>query len=228
MSSKDPIESASKGAAKAIIEWSEEKVRQLVRKFRDRKIAFVHNTEIIEVAKEQRQTSEWELFRKYVDDERLHILFQMGLTLRRVEKNKKQCDELRQRIFKKYDAQGLHIAQFVQNGFFAKYLGNILERTRLPTETKAEIESLFKNFEVTNSYIQQGDSVEKEAATIVTRIQSHSPTTYTISGSKSATNRCKQVRDIVMRRISGYTDELYRTDIKEIYFLNKVEKIGRH
>ena len=151
----------------------------------------------------------------------------MGLTLRKVEKNKKQCDTLRDRIFRKYGVQGLHIAQFVQNGFFSKYLGNILERTRLPTQTKAEIENLFKNFEVTNSYIQQADSVEKEAATIVTRIQSYSPTTYTISGSKSATNKCKQVKDTVMRRISGYTEELYRTDIKEIYFLNKIEKMPK-
>ena len=75
MSSENPTESAFKGATKAVLEWSEEKVKQLVRKFRDRKIAFVQDTEIIETAKEQRQTSEWELFCKYVNDERLHILF---------------------------------------------------------------------------------------------------------------------------------------------------------
>ena len=62
------------------------KLSLLARKFKDRKIAFVQNPETIEVAKEQRNSSEWGLFRNYVDDERLHILFQMGLTLRRVEK----------------------------------------------------------------------------------------------------------------------------------------------
>jgi len=224
MSSKDPVESASKGVTEAILEWSEEKVKQLVRKFRDRKIAFVHDPETIEIAKEQRQTSEWELFQMYVEDQRLHILFQMGLTLRQLEKKEKERNDLRLRIIKKYGTEGLHIAQFIQNGFFPKYLGNLLVRTRKPDELKSEITDFFKNIEVTNSYIQKTDNVEKEAAAIVARVQSHSPRTYIISGSRSATNKCKQVKNIVMRRITGYTEELYRTEIKEVYFLNKVEK----
>ena len=81
----------------------------------------------MEAAKEQRNSSGWGLLGHY-RIERLHILFQMGLTLRRVEKNKPQCDDLRQRILKKYNAEGLHIAQFVQNGLFGKYIANILDK----------------------------------------------------------------------------------------------------
>lgn len=225
MSSSDPVESASKGATEGLLEWTEEKVKQLVRRFKDRKIAFVQDAETIEIAKEQRQTSEWELFQTCVDDQRLHILFQMGLTLRRLEKDQKQRDDLRGKIHSKYGAEGLHIAQFVQNGFFPKYYGNLLTRTpTTPDELKCEITDFFKNIEITNSYIQNTDSVEKEAATIVTRIQSHSPKTYIISGSRTATNKCKKVKDIVMRRILGYEEELYRTEIKEVYFLNRVDK----
>jgi len=224
MSSEDPLESVSKGATEGVLEWTKEEIKQLARRFRDRKIAFVQNPETIEVAKEQRLTSEWDLFQKYVDDGRLHILFQMGLTLRRVEKNKTQCDDLRNRILKKYAAEGLHIAQFVQNGLFGKYIANIFERGLTIGQIKLEIENLFKNIEITNSFIQNLDNVEKEAAKIVARIQSHNPNTYIISGSKSATKKCRQVKDIVMRKITGYKAELYRTEIKEIYFLNKVEK----
>jgi hypothetical protein len=75
MASKDPLESAAKGATEGALGWTEEKVKQLARKFKDRKVAFVQNPETIEVAKEQRNSSEWGLFRNYVDDERLHILF---------------------------------------------------------------------------------------------------------------------------------------------------------
>lgn len=224
MSSKDAIESASKGATEAFLEWSEEKVKQLVRKFKDRKIAFVHNAETVEIAKEQRQTSEWELFRMYVNDQRLHILFLMGLTLRRLEKNKKQREDLRGRIVKKYGVEGLHIAQFIQNGFFPKYLGTILERATTPDELKLEIKDLFENIEITNSYIQNTDNVKKEADTIVTRIQSNSPRTYIISGSRLAMDKCKEVKNVVMGRISGYKEELYRTDIKEVYFLKRVDE----
>jgi hypothetical protein len=224
MASKDPIESAAKGATEGALGWTEEKVKQLARRFRDRKVAFVQNPETIEVAKEQRNSSEWGLFRNYVDDERLHILFQMGLTLRRVEKNKSQCDHLRDRIVKKYGAEGLHIAQFVQNGLFGKYIANILDKGLTIDQIALEIRQLFKNIEITNSYIQSYSNVAKEAAKIVTRIQSHNPSTYIISGSKSATVKSRQVKDTVMRKISGYKEELYRTEIKEIYFLNRVDK----
>lgn len=224
MSSEDPLKSVVKGTVEGLLEWSDEQVKQLAQKFKDRKIAFCQDAEIIRVAKEQRQTSEWELFLQYVEDDRLHILFQMGLTLRRLEKNQKQRETLRGRIMKKYGAEGLHISQFVQNGFFPKYLSIILERATTTEQTRLEIKNLFKNIEITNSFIQNADSVEKEAATIVARIQSHSPNTYIISGSRSATNKCKRVKDIVMRKISGYREELYRTEIKEVYFLNKVDK----
>lgn len=40
MSSNDPIESASKGVAGAVLEWSEEKIKELVIKFKNRDIAF--------------------------------------------------------------------------------------------------------------------------------------------------------------------------------------------
>lgn len=227
MSSKDAIESASKGATKAILEWSEEKVKLLVQQFRHRDIAFVQDVETIEVALEQRKMSEWDLFQKNILDGRLRILFQMGLTLRRVEHNRKQCSNLRDRIVKKYGVEGLHIAQFVQNGLFSKFIGSILEKPITPEGLKSEIENLFENIERTNSFIQIEDNVEKEADKVVTRIQSFSPGTYIISGSKSAREKCEEVKDIVMRRISGYSLELYKTDIKEIYFLNKVEKIAR-
>jgi hypothetical protein len=224
MASKDPIESAAKGATEGSLEWTEGFVKQLARRFKDRKIAFVQNPETIEVAKEQRNSSEWGLFRIYVDDERLHILFQMGLTLRRVEKNKPQCDHLRGRIVKKYGAEGLHIAQFVQNGLFGKYIANILDKGLTIEQIECEIKHLFENIEITNSYIQSTDNVEKKATEITTKILSHCPNTYIISGSKSATKKCRQVKDTVMRRITGYTAELYRTEIKEIYFLNRLEK----
>ena len=228
MPSNDPMESAAKGAVEGVLDWSTEKLpeklKQLVQKFRDRKIAFVNNPEIIALAKEQRQTSEWALFNSYVQDDRLHILFQMGLTLRQLEKDEKKRNELRLRIMKKYGTEGLHIAQFIQNGFFLKYVDTLQTRTTMtPDQLKTEIAEFFKNLETTCSYIQNRDYVNREAATIVTRIQSHHPRTYIISGSRLATQKCRQVKNTVMRRISGYEEELYRTDIKEVYFLNRKE-----
>lgn len=222
MSSDDVVASISKGTIEGILDWTEQKVLLFAQKILSRDVAFVQDLEIIQIAKEQRKTSEWDIFQKYVKDSRLRIIFQMGLTLRRVENNKEQCDNLRDKIMKKYDSEGLHIAQFVQNGFFSKYIGNILERAKTPEALTFEIENLFGNIERTTSFIQLSDNVDKEADEIVVRIQSLTPKTYIICGSRTAMKLCQKVEEKVMKKISGYTVELYKTDIKEIYFLNKV------
>lgn len=221
MSSDDSVASVTEGATRGFLEWTERKVKEYAIKFKNRNVAFVQDLETIETALEQRKTSEWDLFQKYVKDERLHILFQMGLTLRRMENNKEKLENLRAKIVKKYGAEGLHIAQFIQNGFFGKYIGNILERARTPEELTKEVENLFNNIELTTSFIQSFDNVDKEVEKIVIRINSHMPKTYIISGSKSAKKKCRLIFEEVKKRISGYTVEFIKTDVKEIYFLNK-------
>jgi len=190
-SSEDPLASASRGALRGFLDWSEEKIKELVVKFNNRDIAFVEDPKTINLAKKQRKTSEWSLFIKYIEDPDLRILFQMGLTLRRLEKQQKQRESLRIKIHNKYGAKGLHIAQFIQNGFFGKYLGNILERTSTPQKLT----------------------------------HAHSPNTFIICSSWSAMKKCEQIKKNVMKRISGYDAELYKTEIKEIYFLNKLDEI---
>jgi hypothetical protein len=223
----DPIESAAKGVTKGVLEWTEEKLERAIQKFRDRKLAFVQDTETIRVAKEQRQTSEWQFFRTYVDDKKLHVLFQMGMTLRQLELEDSmiRLENLRKRIFNKYDIEGLHIAEFVQNGLFSRFFAIIIEKVKPIDKLRSEIKDLFKNIETTVSFIQIHDNVKKESNRIVARIQSHSPATYVISSAGSAETKCKQIKDIVMHRISGYEEEHYSTEMKEIYFLNKVRTL---
>ena len=224
MSSEEPLESVSKGATKALLEYTESKIKTWITKFRNRELAFVQDPETINLAKEQRKTSEWNLFKEYIDDPDLRILFQMGLTLRRLEKQNKQLESLRQKIKNKYDLKGLHIAQFIQNGFFGKYIGNILERASTPQELKFEIESLLENIEKTVVFIKQDDDEEKRTELIVTKILANSPKTFIVCSTKSAMGKCEEIKKRVMRRIADYDVELYKTDIKKIYFLNKSEE----
>lgn len=209
------------GVTKGIISWTEDKIKELLVKFRNREIAFVSDVEIIKTAREQRKTSEWELFKNYVDDSDLRILFQLGLALRKYEKDHARIEAIRQRIFKRYGTYGLHIAQFVQNGFFGKLLSNILERTSSPEELRREIKNLFENIETTVVFIQNIDDVNKKTEEIVIKIHANSPKIFIISSSRSAMKKCERICKEVMKRISGYTVEMYKTPYKEIYFLNK-------
>ena len=224
-SSEDPLASATEGVAKAAFSWTEEKLKRLVEKFHNKDIAFVEDPETINLAKKQRKTSEWSLFKEYIEDPDLRILFQMGLTLRRLEKQQKQRESLRLKIHNKYGAKGLHIAQFIQNGFFGKYVGNILERASTPPKLKVEIENLLNNIEKMTIFIKQDDNMDIKTAETVTKIMANSPNTFIICSTRSAMKKCERIKKNVMKRISGYSAELYKTEIKEIYFLNKEETL---
>jgi hypothetical protein len=41
--SYDPIESASKGATKAVLEWGSDIIKDLASKFKDKKLAFIQD-----------------------------------------------------------------------------------------------------------------------------------------------------------------------------------------
>lgn len=222
-SSKDPIASASEGAVKGILSWTEEKIKELLVRFKNRDIAFVQDPKTITLAKEQRKTSEWNLFKEYIEDPDRRILFQMGLTLRKLEAQEqfKELNSLRNKILNRYDAKGLHVAQFIQNGFFGKFLGNILERASTPQKLKFEIENLLENIDMMVFFVKQDDDVDKKTEEVVVKILANSPNTFIICGGGKAMENCEEIMKKTMKRISNYTVELYKTEFKEIYFLNK-------
>ncbi len=224
-SNPDPLDSATRGATKGFLDWTAEKVKELVIKLRDRKIAFVADVETVRIAREQRKTSEWIIFRDNVSDSDLRILFQMGLTLRKLENEGQSIHPLRQKIFKKYGKKGLHVAQVVQNGTFSRYYGSILEKAATPEKLRAEILDLFTNVDNRVIFVQKIDKVKKKADLIVTKLNANSPDTFVISGYGNAKEICKKIHNEVMQRISGYESELYKSDIKRIYFLNKKQTI---
>jgi len=223
MSSEDPLASAAEGVTKGFLGWTEEKIKGLVRRFQDRDIAFVQNPETINLLKEQRNTSEWNLFREYVDDHDLHILFMLGLTLRKLEDQQDQLKSLRDKIVNKYDAKGLHIAQFIQDGLFGKFLGNALGRTSTPQKLKFEIKNLFDNIEQTVVFVKETDDVDKKTEEVVAKLRANSPNTFIICSSGYAKKKCEQIKEKAMRKISGYVAERSETQFKQIYFLNKSE-----
>ena len=59
--SSDIIESATKGA----LDWTAEKISSLVRKFRERKLAFIKEQKTIEIAREQYHSGEAKFYEKY-------------------------------------------------------------------------------------------------------------------------------------------------------------------
>jgi ribulose 1,5-bisphosphate carboxylase large subunit-like protein len=57
-------ENVTAGVTKGVLVWSEEKVKDLVKKFKNRKIAFIKDEEIIESLKNDENNSEFKVFKK--------------------------------------------------------------------------------------------------------------------------------------------------------------------
>jgi hypothetical protein len=221
--SNDPLASVSKGFFSAAIEWTEEKFRSVVAEIFDGDLKVVHDVETYRILKEQRKSPELNLFSYYVYDVTLCQLFRIGLALRQLECNVRKRDALRTRTVKLYGNIGLHIAEFIQNGFFPKYLDIIMAKAKTETEIKREFLEFFENFEKVVTFIKETDNVEKKANEISTRILSNLPNTYIIFSSVVAMSKCGKVKHLVMSKISGYNVDLYKTPAKEVYFLHKAE-----
>lgn len=221
--SEDPLASVVKGAILAGAEWTEAKVKSVAVQFLKGDLRLVEDVDTMKIVEAQRKSPELDLFTKYVDDATLIFLFKMGLTLRKLEYDVPKRNALRTMIAEQFDPIGLHIAEFCQNNFFSKYLDTIMSRAKDKKALKQEIADFFLNIEKTVSFIKETDNVDKKAKEIVTRIQSNLPKTYIIFSSVSAIVKCRKIKRLVMAEISSYTADLYSTDSKEVYFLNKVD-----
>ena len=81
MYSKDeiPLTSAAEGITKGTISWGEEKIKNLVSSFINRKLIFINNKNTIDLVKEQLKSGDWSLCKQYIKNNDLKILVQMGL-----------------------------------------------------------------------------------------------------------------------------------------------------
>ena len=224
---RDPIESATRGVTKGTLDWTTEKIKELVTRFKDKELVFIKDYDTIETAKEQRKKGEWSFFVKYISDKKLHVLFQMGLTLRKLEKESDNTalKSLIQKIRDVHGRDGLHIAYFVQNGLFSKYVGVILEKGSTERAVKREIEQLFMNLNKIVAYVEKNDTIIQKANSIITKIQSNSPETFIMSSCrKQAMDICKKIMARVLKQVSNeYTVESYLSMDKLIYFFNRKE-----
>lgn len=147
MSYEDPIESIASGTVKGFLEWSAESIRSLVQKFKEGKLAFIQDEETINLVKEQFNSGELNFYKIYINDKEVLFLVKIGLTLRKLETNLERKQNLRNKILKKYEVRGLHIAQFVENGILNRYIGILIDNLTSIEDFKIKILDILNNLE---------------------------------------------------------------------------------
>ena len=129
MSSDNATDDLIREATKGALDWASEKgkslIKNLAEKIRNKDLVFIGDRDTIERAKQQRHKSEFTFFKQIITNTDSRNLFQMGLTLRSLQRDNKEAEmkNLKTKIKNKFDHNGLHFAYFVQNGLFSKYLG---------------------------------------------------------------------------------------------------------
>jgi len=216
------------GVTHGALAYTEDKIKAVVQRFRNKEIAFVEDPEVINIAKEQRGTAEYGLLREYSDNPDFHILFQMGLTLRKLQRQQNRVESLRNKILKKYEIGGLHIAQLIQNGFFNRYLASALERARTPKQLRLEIRNLLDAIENSVVFVKENDNVDFLAQTIIIKISATNPKTFIICASGWATRRCREVEWEIKKWLRTgtlrYEFETYTSKYREVFLLIRLEE----
>ncbi len=201
----------AEGAARGVLSWTKETIVTLAKQFRNKELVFIEDQETIEVVKEQLKTGEWSLSSHYVKDKNLQLLIKVGLTLRALEKQKKQqaLQNLRDKISSsKHGKKGLHIAQFVQCKLLKEYVSGIIEKAASEAELIQSIEEMLFHLETRSSFIKKEDSPDIKVNEILTRIQAHAPESYIVFARDSALSTAKLVNDLLKEKIKGYDYEL--------------------
>ncbi len=202
------IEGVAKGATKGILEWSEEKFRELVEKINAGDLAFIEDSKTIEIVRTQRETPEYQYAKKLITNPQLRVPIEMGLTLRKLEGDPAKLRNLKTKILKRYDKRGLHIAEIVQAGIFGKYVGLLIGKTENEAELKEKLETILKDTEKYVVFIKKDDDSElsrKQIANeIITRINAIRPPAIIVFSSGSAVSHATEIVNTVEINVRGY------------------------
>ncbi len=218
-----PAADIAKGAMKGALEWSEEKISKFIQKLTERKLAFIEEPDTIKIVREQYEAGETKFYQIYIRDKELLLLVKLGLTLRKLDEDQKQerLHNLRDKIFRKYKAEGLHIAEFVQTGILSKYVGILIDKLVSVKDLEKEMTSVLKNIEKHIILIQAQSKKQEIIKKVSIIINAHSPAIFIISGVRSAAKIAQDCMEQLKEIMKDYEFERYSSGEKETFFFKK-------
>jgi len=214
--SSDNFSDAVEGLTKGLLNWSAEKISSFVQKLKERKLGFIEERKTIEVVKEQYKSGEIIFYSKYIQDKEILFLIKLGLTLRRLEDDDERLQNLRNKIYNKYGAKGLHVAQFVQNGVLNRYFGLLLEKLISEEDLKEKVQDVLSNIEKYTLFVSGNSKIIDIVRKVTTIIDAHSPSIFVIAGLRSATKIVSEAIIPLGPLMEDYESEKFSSHEKEI------------
>ena len=207
------------------LEWSVEKISNLVKSFKERKLAFIKEPKTIEIVREQYHSGEAKFYQAYIKDKRLLLLVRIGLALRKLEKENEKRQNLRDKLFNKHKIEGLHIAELVENGILNRYIGILIEKIISISDLEKEIEDFLNHVEKHTLFVQ-GTTPKVEILKKATiKIGSNSPHIFVISGVKSAGDILKECVNDLKYIFQEYEMERITGEKEILFFIRKIPNL---
>jgi len=221
MSSDSPISDIAEGATKGFLELSIEKIGSFLKKLKNKELGFIEEEKTIEIVREQYRSGEAKFYEIYIKDKNLLFLVRLGLTLRKLETDKERLQNLRDKILRKYDVGGLHIAEFVTNGVLNRYVSILLEELISIEKLTEDIEQILKNIEKYTIFVLSTSNKSDIIKNADIKVSSHSPKIFIISGFKSAAKIVAEGIDAFKIILKDYDFERFSSGEKEILFFKR-------
>lgn len=220
--SYDPVEEVASGAVKGVLDWTEDKVKAFVEKFKNRQLAFIQDQETIKLVKEQYNSGELNFYKIYVEDKKLLFLVRLGLILRKLENNRDRKQNLRNKIFQKYEINGLHIAQFAENGILNRYIGILIGDLKSIEDFKGKIINILENIEKYVLFVKNDDNERTIIQVAKTKVFANSPSIFIVSGISHAAEIVRKCEVVLTPLFIDYTLEKVSSGEKENLFYKRV------
>jgi hypothetical protein len=222
MSSEDPVESIASGITRGALEWTSDFINSLALKFRDKKLAFIQDSETIQIVKDQYNSGELNFYKVYIQDKDLLFIVKLGLTLRSLEKNDEKRQNLRNKVFKKYELKGLHVAQFVENGILNRYAAILLDNLKSVDDLKKKIEDTLRNIDKHILFVKWDDNERTVVEMARTNVFANSPHIFVISGVSSAAEIVRKCEETITKLLADYNLERISSGFKENLFYKRI------
>lgn len=224
MPSENFVKDVAEGITKGVLNWTFENVSSFIKKFKEGKLAFIQEKKTIDIVKELYNSGELKFYKEYIDDKELLFLVKLGLTLRKLEDDRDRLSNLQEKIFHKYKVEGLHIAQFVQNKIFNRYIGILIDEITSVADFKKEIKKILENIERHVLFVKGFDRLREIIQKSMTIISSHSPSIFILSGIESASQIVRDCSEKLESLLKDYELEKLSSGKKEILFFKRVLK----
>lgn len=214
----DPIKSATEGVAKAGIDWTEEKVYAFLKKFRDHKLAFIKDSDNIELVKEERKSSEFSILKPFVP-KFYYVHIQMGLTLRQIATEKVRVKALTAKIRKRFGSEGLHIAEMTQIGIMTQLLTRLSGLYRDPSEVTKRLNYFLEHAEDLALFVKNEDNPNAIIPVILSRIEASDAHIMILFGSGYARSVVENILEELDHQPRGYAIEIQQEGPQIIAFI---------